>query len=164
HPGTMATLLYAEFDAGSGQLRMADAGHPAPLLVPRDGEPFFLETAHAAPVGVGSNLECNESVHTISEGSTLLSFTDGLVERRHSSLDDGFERLRRVSAGNGDDLDALCDRILDGLGAREAMDDVAILGFRVTSLAGRPLHLRRPAIPAAVAEVRDVLRRWLRAN
>jgi anti-sigma regulatory factor (Ser/Thr protein kinase) len=164
HPGTMATLLYAEFDVGSGELRVADAGHPAPLLVPNDGDPFYLEVGHAAPIGVTPDLNCQESVHTLPEGSTLLLFTDGLVERRNGTLDGGLERLRRASAVNGEDLDGLCDRILEGLDVGQAMDDVALLALRATSLAGLDLRLQLPAMPVAVAEVRHVLRRWLRAN
>jgi integral membrane sensor domain MASE1/anti-sigma regulatory factor (Ser/Thr protein kinase) len=164
HPGTMATLLYAEFDVGSRELRVADAGHPAPLLVPNDGDPFYLEVGHAAPIGVTADLHCQESVHTLPEGSTLLLFTDGLVERRNWTLDGGLERLRRASAVNGQDLDGLCDRILNRLDVGQAMDDVALLALRATSLAGLDLRLQRPATPVAVAEVRHVLRRWLRAN
>src|SRR5205814_2364360 len=127
HPGTMATLLYAEFDVDSGELRVADAGHPAPLIVPGEGEPFYLEVVHAAPIGVGPDLLCDEAVHVVREGSTLLFFTDGLIERRDAALDDGLERLRTtVAAAEGADLDALCDRVLKGLDVERTTDDVAL--------------------------------------
>src|SRR2546423_4096853 len=163
HPGTMATLLYAEFDVGSRELRVADAGHPAPLLVPNDGDPFYLEVGHAAPIGVTADLHCQESVHTLPEGSTLLLFTDGLIERRNWTLDGGLERLRRASAVNGQDLDGLCDRILKRLDVGQALDDVALLALRATSLAGPDLRLQRPATPIAVPQVRHGLRPRLRA-
>jgi anti-sigma regulatory factor (Ser/Thr protein kinase) len=103
-------------------------------------------------------------VHTVSEGSTLLLFTDGLVERRGASLDDGLESLRRASARHADNLDDLCDAILQDLDLEGTVDDVALLALRPTPLAGHHLRLRRPAVPAAVSDVRGVLRRWLRAN
>ncbi|WP_447646920.1 SpoIIE family protein phosphatase [Nocardioides zeae] len=64
-------------------------------------------------------------------GSTLLLYTDGLVERRGELLDEGIERLRAaVAAQPGLGPDALCDHVLAALGPFED-DDVAVLALRL---------------------------------
>jgi serine phosphatase RsbU (regulator of sigma subunit) len=67
-------------------------------------------------------------------GSTLLLYTDGLVERRGELLDQGIERLRvavgDAGAGPDADPDALCDHVLTALGPFED-DDVAVLAVRL---------------------------------
>ncbi len=163
YPGTMATLLYAEYDPGRAELRIANAGHPPPLLISAN-EARYLEAAQAPPIGVSAELECEETVHTIPYDSTLIMFTDGLVERRGRDIDEGLETLRRVSASNGVALEKLCDRITTGLCVEGAGDDVAFLAMRPTSLAGENLSIQRPATAAAVVDVRRILQRWLRAN
>ena len=57
-------------------------------------------------------------------------YTDGLVERRGESIDDGLERLQALSAGGGD-IEALCARLVDGLAPEPHPDDVAIIAARV---------------------------------
>ncbi|GMA87900.1 hypothetical protein GCM10025868_31500 [Angustibacter aerolatus] len=65
-------------------------------------------------------------------GSTLLLYTDGLVERRGEDLDAGLERLRRFvgdAVGRGLSLEDVCDAVVDRL-ASDAEDDVALLAVR----------------------------------
>jgi len=73
----------------------------------------------------------------VDRGSTLLLYSDGLVERRGESLDVGLERLRTVAEGlaaAGADLDELVDgllaRLVDVQGER-ADDDVALIAVRL---------------------------------
>jgi serine phosphatase RsbU (regulator of sigma subunit) len=64
-------------------------------------------------------------------GSTLLLFTDGLVERRGSDLDAGTDRLRRAVADlGGAPLEELCDTLLSRLVPGAGEDDVALLAVR----------------------------------
>ena len=60
--------------------------------------------------------------------------TDGLVERRAGSIDDGLARLRDVVGDGAGDLEVLLDRILLEVGPGEAAeDDVAVLAIRIGS-------------------------------
>lgn len=62
--------------------------------------------------------------------STLLLYTDGLVERRDEALDGALDRLRRHAADLArEPLDTFCDELLIGLGADSA-DDIAVLAVR----------------------------------
>jgi serine phosphatase RsbU (regulator of sigma subunit) len=74
----------------------------------------------------------------VAPGSTLLLFTDGLVERRDSGIDEGRARLRELVAAEGRrPLGELCDRLLAGMLPAGAGDDVALLAVRT-----------RPAAPS----------------
>ncbi|MBB2900965.1 serine phosphatase RsbU (regulator of sigma subunit) [Kineococcus radiotolerans] len=114
---------------GVRTLRWANAGHPPPVLVAADGGARVLGAAPDLLVGVGVT-ERSDHVVEVPAGSTLLLYTDGLVERRDDDLDAGTERLRvaaRALAGPdpGAGLDALLAELGDAGG-----DDVALLAVR----------------------------------
>ena len=163
-PKAMATLLYAHLDPESGELTFANAGHPPPLVVDADGRSLFVEDALAPPLGVSPALVYREVSWPIEPGSTLFLYTDGLVERRGASIDDGMSRLRRAALTAPAELGAACDHLIASLLGERSEDDVAVLAVRRESFAGRSLRLSRPAQPAAIPQVRRVLRRWLTEN
>ena len=86
----LATLVVARVDGD--RVRWSNAGHPPPLLVDPSGEVRWLETEISPLVGLVPDLERPEGEATMGSGSTLLFFTDGLVERRGEDIDDGLER------------------------------------------------------------------------
>ena len=80
----------------STRLRWSNAGHPPPLLLHPDGRIEELTTSRAElMLGVEPAAARTESVVTVERGSTLLLYTDGLVEGRDLPLDEGVDRLRR---------------------------------------------------------------------
>jgi PAS domain S-box-containing protein len=159
----IVTLIYLVFDPDSGILRFANAGHPPPLLVDGNGEASYLEGGLAPPLGAtahpGQDIEI--AAH-LEMGSTLLLFTDGLVERRGTSIGDGLTRLKTLAADPGEDLEALCDHLLSSMVTSEVSDDIALLAIRQVPLAAEPLLLRLPAEPHVLAPLRQTVRRWLR--
>jgi PAS domain S-box-containing protein len=159
----MATAVYLVFDPDSGLVVYSNAGHPPPLVITPEGEASFLEEGLAPPLGTMPHAEHVEATSRLVPGSTLLLFTDGLIERRGSSLREGLERLRLAAAGGAvTDLEELCDLVLASLVERDVDDDIALLALQPVLLAGRPLHLRVPAEPRSLAPLRHTLRRWLR--
>ncbi|MEU0998700.1 SpoIIE family protein phosphatase [Streptomyces olivaceus] len=68
--------------------------------------------------------------HTLPARSTLLFYTDGLVERRDENADHALDRLRRRTADLArEPLDTFCDELMIGLGADNA-DDIALHAVR----------------------------------
>jgi len=157
----MATLAYLVFDPDSGSVRFANAGHPPPLVISESGEAAYVSEALAPPLGADFPGRFEEGSFELAPGSTVLLFTDGLVERRGGSITDGLARLAAEAARGADDLDALCDRLLEALVGGHAEDDVALVAMRSVPLAGE-LHLRLAAEPHVLAPLRRTLRRWFR--
>ncbi|MCW2606484.1 MAG: putative sensor protein [Frankiales bacterium] len=123
----LATLLVAELDPATGRLRVASAGHPPPLVAALDGQPLFVPVDPGPPVGTVPGTY-PEVVVDLPPGSTLVLYTDGLVEQRDASLDVGLERLRQAVAELRLPPEAVADHVLEVLGRTDgADDDVALL-------------------------------------
>jgi anti-sigma regulatory factor (Ser/Thr protein kinase)/putative methionine-R-sulfoxide reductase with GAF domain len=160
-PGWGATVLYAIFDPSSGDTTMASAGQLPPLIRERDGSSRFVELLGSVPLGGVRRPQYDEVEVTVSPGSLLVLFTDGLVERAGEPLDQGFSRLQSALAGGPEDPQDLCDRAIDVLlpeGPKS--DDVAMLTIGVIPFTD-PLEVRLPADPDSMPLLRRVIARWL---
>ncbi len=127
--GRMTTAAMALLDPSDYRLTLASAGHLPPLLVPPHDTPRYLQVEPGPPLGVGlpEYPEIDEIEMTLEPGSTLLFFTDGLVEDRASPVDDGMYLLR-LHARAGRSAERLCDDALATLGrVGSHEDDVALL-------------------------------------
>ena len=156
----MATMLYVIVDPAASAVRWVNAGHPAPLMVV-DGEPGFLEGGSSVPLGVLPFPTYEEVSARMDPGSTLLLYTDGLVETPGENIDDGMAELAARVREAPEDPDGLCDHLLATLvPAGGAMDDVALLTLRNLPV---PDHFSAefPAEPESLAPMRSMLRRWL---
>ncbi|HET9657266.1 MAG TPA: PP2C family protein-serine/threonine phosphatase, partial [Kineosporiaceae bacterium] len=124
-----ATALHAVVELDTGRTRLASAGHPPPL-VHRPGEGSRVATVPPGPpLGLGGGHPETEFV--LPEGGSLLLFTDGLVEDRSRDLDAGMGELAaRLAEQAGPEVAGVLARILDGLRAGEAADDVAVVLVR----------------------------------
>jgi integral membrane sensor domain MASE1/anti-sigma regulatory factor (Ser/Thr protein kinase) len=164
HLGTeIVTLVYLVLDLDSGMVRFANAGHPPPLVVGLGGQASFVEEGLGSPLGCDDpGLPAEASLRLVPD-STLLLYTDGLVEKRSVSIDEGLERLATVATDGGQDLEAFCEQLLCSMVEGDTADDVALLAIRPIPLTGRPL-LRLPAEPRVLAPLRQTLRRWLRES
>ena len=144
-PDHMATLVFGIFDPGTGELTLANAGHLPPLLCRPDGTAEFLQCGPGLPLGALADTGYTNTTLTIEPGSTLLLYTDGLVEGRQLPLDDGLERLRSCMVGQAD-CDNVCDVVLDGAAPgrhrpgrhRPARRALSGAGERTSSLAAGP--------------------------
>jgi anti-sigma regulatory factor (Ser/Thr protein kinase) len=157
--GRCTTVFCGILDPSTGELAYSSAGHPPAILVHGDGHVELLEEGRYTPLSVVAGASRPEATATLPLGSTLLLYTDGLIERRGQSLDDGIDRaVAAVSAGRADPVERLADRIMPLLlpdGGYE--DDVAVLLYRRPG----PLELRLPSDASQLAPLRRNLRRWL---
>jgi serine phosphatase RsbU (regulator of sigma subunit)/anti-sigma regulatory factor (Ser/Thr protein kinase) len=158
-PRAMTTLAYAAIDSERGELELVVAGHPPPLLISPAGEATFLEGGAGLPLGVAELARYEGTRFTFEPGTTLLLYTDGLVETRVESIDAGLERLRELVGGNGS-VEALCAKVVKQLVPSDRHDDVALLAARIEPVPER-LSGSWPAERSVLAGVRQLLRRWL---
>ncbi|AVV44149.1 SpoIIE family protein phosphatase [Streptomyces sp. ID05-04B] len=123
-------------DGGRYTFGWSNAGHLPPLLVGADGSTRYLAPArHGIPVGIEASVPRFSHNHPLAPGSTLLLFTDGLVERRDQDIDTGLDGLAEQAAHLATaPLEELCDALISR--NRQVFDDdVALLALR-TPLAG----------------------------
>ena len=159
----MATVLYIVLDRETGEVTYSAAGHPPPLVLAPDGA-HFLEGGRSMPIGAADPAVFREATGVVPPGSTLLLYTDGLVERRGVPLEDSLERLAEAAGEAEDDLEKLCERVLGAvLPRRDPSDDVALLAVRLSAVSGQALRLSLPAEPESLALLRRRLERFLHA-
>src|SRR5215216_1688402 len=160
----MATVLYLVLDRESGEVSFSAAGHPPPLVI-APGGPYFLEGGRSVPVGAADPAVFRESTAMLQPGSSLLLYTDGLVERRDTPLDERLEQLAAAARAAADDISGLCEDILSSvLGDAEPGDDVALLAVRPLPALDTHISLTLPAEPGSLAQLRRRLSRFLHAT
>lgn len=116
---------------GLRSVAWSNAGHPPPLLLHADGRAELLQRPPDLLLGLQASTERVHHVLALPPETTLLLYTDGLVERRGEALDVGLERLRAAAeAGAGLPVEDLLDRLLAEL-VPDAEDDVALLALRL---------------------------------
>ncbi|MGQ7297250.1 SpoIIE family protein phosphatase [Quadrisphaera sp. KR29] len=130
---TTATALVARWE--DGELLWSNAGHPPPVVVAPDGSVSTLtsETTDLL-LGVKAEVPRQELRTALAPGTTVLLYTDGLVERRGQPLDAGLRRLQDelvALRAHQLDLEVLVDAVLLRLLPSHAADDVAVLALRV---------------------------------
>jgi PAS domain-containing protein/anti-sigma regulatory factor (Ser/Thr protein kinase) len=156
-----STVLCAELEPWGRRVRIASAGHPPPLVV-EGGATRFLDGGRSVPLLADPGARRVEAEHDVAAGSTLVLYTDGLVERRTRPLSDGLEALREaVAAGPADDVERLGDVVLGTmLEDGGSPDDAALLCVSLQT----PLVLTFDADPAELRPLRSALMRWLRVG
>ena len=129
----MASVLYAIIDAEEGIVRFASAGHPPLLLIDPQGNVSFLRLGRSPLLGHEYPRERPQAIASLEPGSTLMMYTDGVLEGGCNSVDEALDRLAAsVSGAVGVDPQSLCTRVLPGSEPRE--DDAALLVCRLDGM------------------------------
>jgi len=158
-PHEMATALYGVFDRTTGTLQFSSAGHPLPVIARPGQEAELLDVRTDPPIGATETVTRRNHTVDIPVGATLYLYTDGVVERRGRSIDDGLEALRAAAEAGPPELG--CARIAQRLvGDVPPEDDFAVLAMHRADEGDR-LEVVLPAVPTSLASVRLELRRWL---
>ncbi|MFI2428133.1 SpoIIE family protein phosphatase [Streptomyces sp. NPDC018955] len=131
----MATMIFGRIEAahdGHWRLSWTNAGHPPPLLISRDGLTSYLTDGHGILLGTQAGLRRPDATALLPPGSTLVLYTDGLIEAPVQSLDTGLNRLRRHAAALAHrPLVPFTDQLLHRVRPADNDDDVALLALRV---------------------------------
>ena len=120
-----STMIYLVWDPEDG-MSIVSAGHPPPLLREASGRTSFLRHRVSAPLGVLAEAEYESHDFSPEAGSTLLLYTDGLIEQP-GGLEDGLTRLHNAVERETDAVESMCDQVLEHMLDAEATDDVALL-------------------------------------
>jgi serine phosphatase RsbU (regulator of sigma subunit) len=117
-------------DGAPWRLHLASAGHPPPLLRTADGDVQLLDGVTGLLIGVDGSLPRRTTSIDLPRDATLLAYTDGLIERPGTDLDEGIAELvdRLAAAPVGANPRALCDAAVAG--SLDGRDDVALIAVR----------------------------------
>ncbi|MEV7420647.1 SpoIIE family protein phosphatase [Streptomyces sp. NPDC089919] len=156
-----ATCLYAVYDPISRRCTMARAGHLPPLVVRPDGTTEIVELPAGPPLGLGG-MPFETAELLLAEGSQLVLYTDGLIEKRTRDIGDGLELLRTALSHPDRDPAESCRAVLERLLPARPADDVALLVARTRTLGSdRVAEWDVPYDPSAVGVVRGAATRTL---
>ena len=158
-----ATCVYAVYDAVTGMLEVASAGHLPPLLVGPDGTNEFLSLTPAPPLGIGSGSVQSKFV-PVTDGSLLVLYTDGLVENRTRDIDVGLRLLSEIfgPGAAARPLEDLCRATLAGVYSDQQRDDIALLMARLSQIpADNHISWTLPAELTSARRARGLIRRPL---
>jgi hypothetical protein len=161
-----ATCAYAVYDAVSGDIEVAVAGHLPPLLVHPDGSNELLDVPPAPPLGIG-NGDVESRQFKIEDGSLFVLYTDGLVENKGQDISDGLARLQGIFGPGSPTrpLEDLCKATLDGVYSDHQRDDIAVLIARLRRLpeenyAAWTYAPKLTSVREARAAIAEPMKRW----
>jgi hypothetical protein len=126
---TLATCAYAVIDPASQSCTLAGAGHLPPVLALPDGTTRVADLPAGQSLGLGP-ASYGEAHIKLPAGAILAVYTDGLVETRTRSFEDGILALRSVLAREQGPLESICDALICSLAGRYE-DDVTVILARV---------------------------------
>jgi phosphoserine phosphatase RsbU/P len=133
--GEMTTLVCAELDLRTRELCFSCAGHPPPVVLTPGRPPAFAWDGRGRPVDAYVNTAPPrpQAAVTLAPGAAVVLYTDGLVERRGTTIDDGLDALLADLAGrDGEPAAQLADGLIRRLHDAAHPDDVCVLVARLT--------------------------------
>lgn len=138
---TMATAIFARVEqtpeqkaAGLRTLRWSRAGHLPPVLLRADGTAELLDDGGETILGIYPDVERTDLTIELAPETTVVFYTDGLIERRRIPLDISLEYLRsEISGLQHLDPEKLCDHLLAHFATHDQDDDIALMVLRARS-------------------------------
>jgi anti-sigma regulatory factor (Ser/Thr protein kinase) len=158
-----STVVLAVIDTRERLVEVATAGHPPPLLATADGV-IVVSGAHGAPIGVSTESRRTATTVRLDDEQTILFYTDGLIERRGESIDQGLDRLVHVIDEHRDEpVLRLVDLAIEGSADPRRGDDIAVVALRPVGIRPRTFSASILSTPASIRSTRHDLRRWFEA-
>ncbi|MGH3254788.1 MAG: PP2C family protein-serine/threonine phosphatase [Streptosporangiaceae bacterium] len=127
--GHVATVLCGLAEVKAHRVTLANAGH-LPPLVASDTDAGYPPVKPAPPIGIPEGRIPDPAIITIPARGLLIAYTDGLIERRGETLDDGMKRLADAVVARTSSLEDLLDSTITELPGDEPSDDVALIGLK----------------------------------
>jgi serine phosphatase RsbU (regulator of sigma subunit) len=127
-PEHTASVIAGYFDPASRVLTWAQAGHPPPVLI-RGAWARPLDPPAGILLGAGT-ARYGTSTLSLVRGDVLLLYSDGLIERRYWSIDDGLAALTAAVRGRADPQGVIAAAVR-ALGSADAEDDTCLVALQV---------------------------------
>ena len=149
-PDALATVVYALLDPSTGELSYANAGHPPPVWATASGQTGYLDDAPGVMIGAPGDHGFTVGHRILDPGTSLMFYTDGLIEDRRRDITEGLSTLAGVMAGvMGGRAPLSAERTCAAvqaalLGDTPRADDVCLLAVRLTGCS-RARWAARPA-------------------
>jgi len=131
------TVLYGILDRATREFSYARAGHEPPLVLLADGKVERIPHGPGMAIGLWDAITLDERTLTLSPGSTLLLFTDGMTDCREPNGECfGLDRIKlTLSRHTKLTAQQICDNLLDMLkshqGGAKQDDDVTLVAVQV---------------------------------
>ena len=156
-----ATVFCGILDPATGSLRYSSAAHPPGIVILPGGRVVLLDGARSLPLAIRQDAARTDADYVLPPRSTLLLYTDGLVERRGQPLTEGIAAAgAAVHEAGGDSLEELASQVMTRLAPTGGYeDDVALVLYHHPA----PLDVLFSAESEQLASVRATLRGWLRS-
>jgi PAS domain S-box-containing protein len=156
------TVFLAVLDTDSGEFCYSCAGHLPAVLAAPHSEPTLLADARSVPLAVHRKTSRPQASVPLPPGSTLMLYTDGLVERREVSIDEGIARVSATVAGGMNlPVDAVADAVLAEMAPATGYDDdIAIVVYRHPYA---PLMIEMAAAAEQLSDIRHQFIAWMGA-
>jgi sigma-B regulation protein RsbU (phosphoserine phosphatase) len=124
--GKFVTMVYAVLDPSNRTVVFANAGHLLPLFIDSQGK-RFLDTERGLPLGLGCG-DYSETSITLSEGSKLLFYSDGITEAENASEEEyGLNRLSAHAAKSGSSAVTIVDDVRRFASGGSLLDDASVV-------------------------------------
>ncbi|MFF3518529.1 SpoIIE family protein phosphatase [Streptomyces sp. NPDC002573] len=162
--GLFATCCCLWIDSDTGAARIADAGHPPPMIRTVDGRYEAEDISTGTALGIEPDPDYQATDLTLEPGTTIALYTNGLSGRDERPLREAFESALTASDG---ELETLGDQLIGAVGPCSTADDTALLLMRFEGRASkvqrqfRQLAIQRRDLQG-VHRARKELREWLR--
>jgi anti-sigma regulatory factor (Ser/Thr protein kinase) len=157
-----ATVVYAIVSPSRTSIRIANAGHPPPLIRSADGSVRRIDDGRSLPIGAFADTTFADAELQVDPDFSLVVYTDGLVERRGESIDAGIDQLAAIVGPSAGSAHELIDEVFAEFEFGDHPDDRALLAVRICPLAPDRMSLRLAPDSSSLASARASLGDWLR--
>jgi anti-sigma regulatory factor (Ser/Thr protein kinase) len=135
---------------------------PPPLLRTANGSVRRIDGGRSLPIGAFADTAFAQTELTVEPDFSLVVYTDGLVERRGDSIDDGIDRLAEIVGTSDRSAFELTDTVIDTLESDGQPDDRALLVVRIRQPVADRMSISFAPDASSLARARDTLGKWLR--
>jgi phosphoserine phosphatase RsbU/P len=128
-PRAVVTAVCAVSKPPFEEFRVCSAGHPPPVIATPGQAADLVDVRPGPPLGAVPGTVRSSVLVPFPAGAVMVLYTDGLVERRGQTIDEGLAEL--TSAVSTDHPEAVCHKVLQRLlGSRPPRDDIALVAVR----------------------------------